>query len=306
MSEFLETFGRAYLASGVKNIDGRGYWYDKFLKFIPGHNFEGSTLIAKTVTLDHRDGNLPLKSNLQPKDFFPKCVKIYPFSGSIMNAVGVSNPGLCSVLKMGIWQKITKPFLISIIPVRKTHEERLREMHTIVRILSHHIDEFEVPVGIQFNVSCPNVGRKEYIKEISEYLDILNIIDLQIDLKVSVLFPVEQINSLSCKYDIITCSNTIPYGRFSDEIDWSKYTGLEEFGGGGLSGNPLLPFVVDWIKKFRNLNTKTPIKASGGMMSVKAVDKVVDAGAQAIEIGTVKLLRPWRVKNIIKRMEKYK
>jgi len=42
-----------------------------------------------------------------------------------------------------------------------------------------------------------------------------------------------------------------------------------------------------------------PIKACGGILSVKDVKKVYAAGADAIEIGTVKVVRPWRIKSII-------
>jgi len=103
---------------------------------------------------------------------------------------------------------------------------------------------------------------------------------------------------LGSSRDIITCSNTIPFGSFPDRINWDKYKGLEHLGGGGLSGKPLLPFVIDWIKKARKVSTMQ-IKACGGIFCKEDVEKVMETGADAIELGTVKLLRPWRIKSII-------
>lgn len=304
---FLNLFGNVFVASGALGIDGKGYWYDKLLNWIPGHNFDGATFIAKTVTVDARDGNLPLKDNLQPRDKFPKCVKLYPFSGHMMNAVGVSSPGLQTILESGVWDNRTKPFLISIIPVRQSFKERVREIQEVTQLILKH--RFSTMVGIQLNVSCPNteVNHDSYFGEIFSYLSILKETRLPIDLKVNILVPVykiiELINlSTFVNLQAITCSNTIPY-KSIPEINWDKYSGLESMGGGGLSGPTLLPYVVNWIKEFRNKNKTMPIKACGGIFSKEDVDKVVEAGANAIEIGTVKLFRPHRVKGIIKRME---
>jgi len=49
---------------------------------------------------------------------------------------------------------------------------------------------------------------------------------------------------------------------------------------------------------------RMPIKASGGITSVKRVRLMKTAGADAIEIATVLIVRPWRVKAILKCAEK--
>jgi len=303
-NEFLRTFGRIYNASGALGIDGKGYWYDKFLNLIPGHDFDDSTFIAKTVSLDPRYGNLPLKKNLKPKNKWPDCIKIWPFSGHMMNAVGVSSPGLETLLNEEIWDDRLDAFLISIIPVRETYIERMKEIREISDLISKH--KFITSVGIQLNISCPNINIDvDGYSEIYTYLSFLKDTKLPIDLKINVLTPVEKIirlvNELDININMVTCSNTIPFGSFPNEIDWTKYSGLEKYGGGGLSGPILLPYVIDWIKRFRNLEKIFPLKACGGIFSKEDVDKVVEAGADAIEIGTVKLMRPWRIKSIVKR-----
>ena len=71
--------------------------------------------------------------------------------------------------------------------------------------------------------------------------------------------------------------------------------------GGGLSGKPIFPFVLDWVKSFRKTNSILPIKFCGGIFHKDDINRIVDVGADAVEIGTVKLLRPWRVKSIIEK-----
>jgi len=300
MSEFLDIFGKVFVTSGGLGIDGKGYWYDKLLELIPGYSFKNTTFIAKTVTIDARDGNLPLDENLQPISRFPKCVKFYPFHSAMMNAVGISNPGLAKILEMGIWQERTDPFLISIMPVKSRLKGRLRELRKMVKLIEKHSSEFKAVYGIQLNISCPNVGKNlnDYMKETIAYLELLQNFRY-LDIKVNVLFPPESLANLSTLCSIVTCSNSIPFGAFPDKINWDNYRGLEEFGGGGLSGKPLLPFVTDWIKRARTI-TDLPIKACGGIISAGDVTKVYEAGANAIELGSVKVLRPWRVKSIVK------
>lgn len=294
--DILKIFGKVYTASGVRGIDGKGYWYDKFLHLVPGYNFANATFITKTVTVDARNGNLPLKPNLQPIQKIPKCIKVYPFSGAMLNAVGVSSPGLKTVLDMNIWQQRTTSFLISIIPVRDTFEQRIEEMKIATNLIKSYLSSFQAPIAIQLNVSCPNVYKINY-KEIISYIEVFKNEDFLVDLKVNILMPYDAKKVFNL-CDMITCSNTIPYGSFPDQISWNKYNALLRFGGGGLSGTPLLPFVIDWISKARSY-INVPLKACGGIMHAKDVNKLICAGANAIEIGTVKLLRPWRVKSIV-------
>ena len=45
---------------------------------------------------------------------------------------------------------------------------------------------------------------------------------------------------------------------------------------------------------------KTPIVGGGGILSVRDAFDMLDAGANAIELGSVSILRPWRVAGIIR------
>jgi len=105
--------------------------------------------------------------------------------------------------------------------------------------------------------------------------------------------------------DAITMSNTIPWGKLPERIDWTGLFGSEQsplahLGGGGLSGWPLTRIVCDWIREARDCGFSKPIWACGGIESRKAVDAVKAAGASGVQLGTVAMLRPWRMKGIIR------
>jgi dihydroorotate dehydrogenase len=105
--------------------------------------------------------------------------------------------------------------------------------------------------------------------------------------------------------DAIVCSNTIPWGQLPNQIDWERLFGtdtspLASLGGGGLSGKPLLPIVEDWIRAARASGLRKPIVGGGGVLSSGDADRLIDAGASAIELGSVSILRPWRVAGIIR------
>ena len=107
--------------------------------------------------------------------------------------------------------------------------------------------------------------------------------------------------------DFITITNTVAFGKFPGQIDWKKLFGSETSplahigaaGGGGLSGKPLLPLVVKWIAHVREMGVKTPIIGGGGILSIADAELVLRAGADAVSLGCVSMLRPWRVASII-------
>jgi hypothetical protein len=105
-------FGNCFLASGSMNFFGEGYWYDNFYKLLmPGFKIiDQVTFVAKTTTFGPRLGNMPLKENFQPKELFPKCIKVYPSRGVVLNSVGLSGPGAQVLFDTRKWQAITKPF----------------------------------------------------------------------------------------------------------------------------------------------------------------------------------------------------
>jgi dihydroorotate dehydrogenase len=306
-------FGNSFIASGGLNFFGDGWKYDKlFKRFVPGFKkvIEATTFVAKTTTLDKRDGNMPLTKDLQPKEIKPRCIKIYFFKGAVLNSVGLSGPGAQSLIYEQKWQYIEKPFFISFMALKDNAIGRLYETRQFVDMLKKELPYFYAPIGLQINVSCPNTNHdtKELSKEALDILKVASELGVPLDLKINIFMRSDTVKAIedSGLCDMITISNTIPFGTPGVGIDWNKFgkggiSPLKDIGGGGLSGAPILPCVLKRISELRRDGIKMLIKGSGGIMTASDVDKMKSAGANAIEIGTVLMLRPWRALAIIKR-----
>lgn len=306
------SFHPVFDASGARNFDGSGWWYHRPLAPF-GLDFSGSTFVSKTVTLNPRAGNLELSADgLTPKKRFPDCVVVNFRKGVALNAVGLSGPGAKKLFDQNIWVSWPEPFFVSFTPVSETVAERLDETKRFVEILDAHSKGFRAPFGLQINMSCPNIGKKDsddFLSEAAAILKIANALQVPLMPKLSVTTPVQigvEIARLP-ECDALCVSNTIPWGSFPDQISWRELFGSEEsplkkYGGGGLSGAALMPLVEKWVDDaVHKLGTSKPINAGGGILSAADVDRMKTAGASSIFIGSVAFLRGWRVKKIIQR-----
>ena len=301
-------FGPVWGASGVQGFFGEGYWYHR-LPF--GPRFDGMTLVAKTATLDPRAGNMPLDpQTLQPKERFPKCMKVYPRAGMALNAIGLSNPGIEELLARDCWQRLTQPFFLSVAPVGKTPEQRLCEIGDFCGLVRQEV--FAAPFGLQLNVSCPNTGHdfRRLIGEaramVTVASDRLSDRGVPIVPKFNVLVPPAAVAEIAdmASVSAVAVSNTVPWGELPDRINWEQLFGttvspLVEYGGGGLSGAPLLPLLIEWLEKARHARFPKPINAGGGILSSANVRSLKEVGAAGISVGSVAFLRPWRMRSII-------
>lgn len=297
-------FKAVWCASGARNFDGKGWWFHDYLKPF-GLNYEGSTFQAKTTTLEARAGNMPLREDgLTPIEHQPKCIIVKPFKGIALNAVGLSGPGAEQLFKMGTWQKRTEPFVLSFMSVGKTAQERQQELATFCVMLKLHLTEFKAPVALTVNFSCPNAGLKlmDLHTEVTKSLSIAGGIGIPLIAKFNALLPPEAAYHLGEHPDLdaICMSNTIPWGSLPERIDWKRLFGSEtsplaHLGGGGLSGKPLKPIVLDWIRAARRNSYKKPIIACGGILCPDDAIEMLEAGANAVELGSMSFLRPWNI-----------
>lgn len=304
-------FGSVIGASGIGGWFGEGYSYHALLKLIPGFGMEGMTLTAKTTTLKARKGNMPLskKDGLSPSELYPESIVVRFGAGTVLNAVGLSGPGLEFLLKTNRWQKIEKPFLLSFMSIGETREERLQELREAVALLKKELPNFKAPVGLQINFSCPNTGhaQEELVADIHESLKIASELGVPLVPKISVMIPPDKAKEImqdpNC--DALAVSNTVPWGDLPADVRKmffrTETSPLAKFGGGGISGKYLLPLVEQWLYQFKKFNVGKPIIAGGGILKPHDVNRLVEAGASAISPGSVVMLRPWNMKAIIKR-----
>jgi dihydroorotate dehydrogenase (NAD+) catalytic subunit len=301
-------FGNVLGASGVQGFFGEGYWFHKMWHPL-GLDFSGMTFVAKTATLLPHQGNMPLTLDYTPKFFFPDCIKVKWRKGIMLNSVGLSNPGLGTLLKTGKWQAISQPFWLSVMSLAQTKEARLDEFKQMVEMLGRQQKEFSAPFALQINLSCPNTEHKpsELMGESTQVLEIASRLNVPLVPKYSIASaPIQAMRELNenphC--DAICVSNTLPFGW--PGIDWPKVWGsrispLSHLGGGGLSGKVLRPLVCRWISDLRKAGFTKPIHGGGGILGPADVRAFHAAGASSVFLGSIACLRPWRVAKTIRK-----
>jgi len=302
-------YGCVLDASGVEGFFGEGYPFHRFLKPF-GLSFKGCTFVAKTTTLNSRKGNMRLKQGIVPMKFKPKCIKVKLIKGIVLNSVGLSGPGAKALFEDGRWQQRKDNFFLSFMSVCRTAAERIEELELFVRMFQEYLPDFQGRVGLQINFSCPNVGLdpSKLASEVRSGLEIASALNIPLMPKYNITMPVELAKKicLNENCDAICVSNTIPWGQLPEKIDWqrlyrSNRSPLAHLGGGGLSGRPLLALVADWVAEARDQGIEKPINAGGGILCPKDAATLFNAGASSVFIGSMAVLRGWRVRRTIKR-----
>ncbi|MFA7192086.1 MAG: hypothetical protein WC089_02185 [Candidatus Paceibacterota bacterium] len=309
-------------ASGVQGFFGDPrypeYKHSGLIRATFGDIFHGMGFVSKTGTYFYNKGNVELDRNgYSFKRFAPDAIRPFILRGAALNAVGLSNPGYEKLLKTGLWFERTDPFMLSFMAVENTVEKRIAEAELFVEEMANYLGKFRTQFALQVNLSCPNVGHEQHglIAESYKMFEILNRLRIPLVPKINALLDpgiaFEIMDHPAC--DALCVSNTIPFGQGpSGKIDWSKYgpkgkSPLErkKYPPGGLSGAPIFPLVVDWLRHASELKNSKPIIAGGGVMDKESVEILAQyPNVEAISIGSVAFLRPGRVRGIIKQCYK--
>lgn len=311
-------FGPVWTMSGAEGFFGEGYWFHRWLRFLRyctlglcGFGFSGATFVSKTTTLAPRAGNM-LLSGIRPLRLFPDCVVVRWWKRVVLNSISLSGPGVRALFDDGRWQQRTWPFFISFMSVAATASERIMEFRAFIELLREHLHEFRTRFGIQLNLSCPNVDAHgdDIVEEARELLDVAKWISSEVPIVVKLSIETSPRDAMQIAEHracaAIHVSNTVKWGRLPHLIDWKGLFGTNEsplakYGGGGLSGAPLLPLVASWVVEARGLGLCKPINAGGGILCAADVDRLYLAGARGISIGSMAILSPWNMRGVIRR-----
>jgi dihydroorotate dehydrogenase len=313
-------------ASGVNNFYGQGYWFHRYLRPF-GLQFSGSNFTTKTSTLFARPGNMPLESDgVTPRELFPKCIIVDHRRECALNAVSLSGPGLEFLLQSGEWQRFVNPFQISLMSLAPTAKDRIRELRECFSMVSaaRRGLKFRAAFGVQVNMSCPN-GEVDPKVVLEEALPILDMAEEELAPQIPLtakfgpdLHPESAVKiAAHPRCDGLCVLNTLPFGRHptwateTEPVDWEALFGTDDpkksplakrFPGfaGSLSGAPLRPFLMEWLAKARAAGVRKHIEAGGGLLLNEDVQDAFDAGADSVSIGSAALLKPWRVKGMIR------
>lgn len=317
-----QEWGPVFNSSGARGFFGEGYWFHRPWKRL-GLDYAGSDFVAKTTTVRPRKGNMPLKKDgMSPRELVPKCVIVKPWKGAVLNSVGLSGPGSVPLFRK--WRYLLNGYglrkiVISFMSVRPDLAGRIEEAAEFARLLDDLVESKgsrdwktdEPRVALQINFSCPNVGIDvgELVAEMGTVLSLFQPSRIPVMVKVAATVPPEVVRDAVMDHpgcDAVVCSNSIPWGHLAGSIDWRGIFGaggespLSHLGGGGLSGKPLLPIVREWIRRARDVGLTKPIVGCGGILSTQDADQLIDVGADGIELGSVSILRPWRVQGIVR------
>ncbi len=312
-------------ASGGRNFFGDGYPFHGFWNALTkplrlfgvraGLTYEGANFVAKTTTREARKGNMPLVGDsTAPSELFPKCIVVKPRHRAVLNKVGLSGPGIKRLLDLDRWQRRNEPFFLSFMATGATAVERLQDTEEFLYDLIPRLFIFNARIGMQINFSCPNVEHGEQeglLVEVVKMLDLFAqalpntplVPKFSVELDPAIAVKIAKHDAL----DAMVVSNTIPWGKYPERIDWNGIFGSDQSplahldgpGGGGLSGAPIFPLMLDWLMEARRAGLKKPIFACGGILSPYDVRLAADAGASGVEVGSASILCPWNVQGII-------
>jgi dihydroorotate dehydrogenase len=287
-------YKKVYCSSGGRGFYGEGYWWHWFFKIFL--LYLGAGLITKTITLDPREGNMKLSPHGKMLQWFPDCVKVYPWLGLVVNAVGLSNPG---------WHRFSFNFNYS--GVKKG--EVIVSLTTTNNLASEVVDMITSNVMWQSNVlsevnlGCPNTGEgvNTFLKLGANILD--NIEDGDgVIINVGPTANTEAIINLANHPMCLAISvcNTIPYDEAPGWLQ-AQVKPMYNYApsGGGISGWPLLPFVAQKVLELRKAGITKPIFAGGGITRLRDIDVLANVGVSSVKLGTVSMLAPWKVQMLI-------
>lgn len=310
-----------FMGPGLRGFFGEGYWFHFLVRLLFGDIWRGMNFAGKTTTFYERPGNLKMKEGgYHMKSLFPNCIIILWLRAVILNAVGLSGPGLPALLGMGRWQKRGDSWVFSFMAVGKTKEDRIGEYKALVRLLKVHLPQLlqsGAKIVIQLNFGCPNTEHplESLRSEIIECLQIVHELGLPVMLNFNALVPAQLLLDLenakaSDGERLVDCywiANSLPYdhdnlGERLFGTEKSPLRGRKGANGeikvdGGISAKECLAYTLFAVKAAREIGVTLPIVAGNGVQSVGAV-KALLPYVNGIEITGLAILRPWRVRRV--------
>lgn len=251
-------------ASGALSYDGKGWPWEQPWRWIGQLDSSLFTSVTKTLTLKEKKG----------KSRWYKCVRFIP--NGIVNAVGLSNPGIdwwCE----GIGPTVDSKKIPLIVSVYGELDE--------LAIMARMLNDFDL-VGLEINVSCPNVEKQETAKIIASCEVVRANSRFPLILKLSVTHDVKQIAiGIDNLIEAISI-NSVPWATIFPH----HQSPLKKFGGGGVSGKAAQSFTWGLTKKLTDL-TSIPI-IGPSIWDFGDLEIVRKCGAKAVSFGSVFMLHP--------------
>jgi len=267
-------------ASGALAFKGDGWWWEAPLRWCGVLRPEEITIITKTLTFKPRKGNLQHTSPW-------RAVRL--IRDGVTNCVGLTNPGFDWWIREAYehTQKRGYKVIVSILP--ETMEE--------VEEMALRLNKLKGIVGVELNVSCPNISRlgSSYICEMAN--DYSSLSEHPVILKLSYQDKfVDICKSLDGRLTAFDLVNTVPWSI----VFPNKKSPLSQYGyQGGVSGSCIKKYARAALQKVKAAGVKTPIISGGGIDSIQEVRVRKEMGAKGFTIGTMFLRAPWKVHFVV-------
>ena len=311
-------FGPIFCAVGARGFFGEGYPFHEYWR-CAGMTWEGTGFAGKTLTLEPRrgkkfgeQGNMSLRSNgLTPEELFPRSIWTnFGNGGEMINAVGLSNFGARFYLGKGRYWKIKKPFFLSVMLVSEDSNERLDELIQFCRLLERYLP-FNAPVALQINFGCPNSGHNlsRFYAEICTLIETAkSLLGIPIVANTNALMPTPILVEAARIADALWIGNTIPFGdkEAGRHIDWSRFGKVSPIrkrgipADGGLSSPSCLSLTLEKVRALRDSGITIPIVGGNGIRTIEDLDMLYQTGCDAVFVGSLGVVRPWRMPGIIR------
>lgn len=336
-------FGKIFCATGARGFYGEGYPFHKLWpwKHALKQLKEGAGFSGKTLTLNPRYGNMPLKADgVTPQEMMPDCIwTSFRNGGEMMNAVGLSNLGAEFYFQTGNYHRIDKPFFISFMTLAEDVSGREAELRAFCELFRRFFpsNAQNTKVALQINFGCPNSEHDlhEFYGEICTLIEIAKSMlgSVPIVANVNALMPTPVLIEVARVADALWIGNTIPFHDQATEgkIDWSRYGERSpvreqldpirwEFDlknrkiipvekrkkdkiDGGLSSPVCLPFTIEKVLSLRDSGVSLPIIGGNGIRNTEDLTKLRRAHCDAVFIGSMAVVRPGCVEEVIDRAQ---
>jgi dihydroorotate dehydrogenase (NAD+) catalytic subunit len=216
-------------------------------------------------------------------------------NGNVVNAVGLTNPGVHHWMDNGYKIAKAKGYKVA----ASVAVEKIEEASDLGELLADLSLAY-----IEFNASCPNTG-EVYTND--QLIDAVNRLHGESGHPIVVKISYDQ----SCDYDLIKkldrsyaqaihCINTVPWSQLYRD----KPSPLAHLGGGGVSGPDIFQKVEEAILRVKRIAPELPIIAGGGITSIFDILTLRVLGAAAFSIGTLFLRKPWAPNLLVKEYDK--
>ena len=235
--------------------------------------------------------------------------RVAEFSGGMINAVGLANPGVAAVRTDHL------PWLATSIP-------NVRKLANIVGFavgeFAAVIEQLELSLegdargaldGFEINVSCPNVkaGGMEFGADPASLVEVIRLSRAAtrrpLFVKLSPTLPDiarSAQTAIDAGADGLTLVNTIP----GLVIDVERRAPALGFGTGGVSGTALLPVGVLATWKVRRV-VKAPLIGIGGVSTAEDALQYLMAGASLVGMGTAMLRDPRAPERVVQGLARW-